>query len=278
MFGINSSRVSLALSATALFVALGGTALAVTQIGTNQIKNGAVTSPKIKNGAVTNSKLGDKSVSNGKLAKSAVGNGKIANNAVTGSKVKDGSLTASDVAPNTFLAATGTAANASRLGGLLPGDFVQGTGFMQQRRIVVAQGTGAIFLNTLIGAFTANCDTRRSRVSCGLQLRATRSTPRRSPRGLPSTSTASATYPPRPGRPNRSRPAARSASPTRSASPPAASIMWPPPGSTGAPRGRTARSSARSSRPLGLGRRLRPVEQLPDVARSYAERRLGADQ
>ncbi len=158
MFGINSSRVSLAMSATALFVALGGTALAVTQIGTNQIKDGAVTSPKIKNGAVTNSKLANKSVGNGKLAKSAVGNGKIADNAVTGSKVKDGSLTASDVAPNTFLDVNGTAANASRLGNLLPGDFVQGTGFVQQRRIVVAQGTtGAIFLNTLIGQFTANC-------------------------------------------------------------------------------------------------------------------------
>jgi hypothetical protein len=150
VFGINSSRVSLALSATALFVALGGTALAVTQIGTDQIKNGAVTT----------SKLHDKAVTNAKLGKGSVGNGKIANNAVTGSKVKDGSLTASDVAPNTFLAATGTAADSSRLGGLLPGDFVQGTGFMQQRRIVVAQGTtGAIFLNTLIGAFTANCDT-----------------------------------------------------------------------------------------------------------------------
>lgn len=160
MFGINSSRVSLAMSATALFVALGGTALAVTQIGTDQIKNGAVTSPKIKDGAVTNSKLANKSVDNGKLAKNAVGNGKIADNAVTGSKVKDGSLTASDVAPNTFLAANGTAADSSRLGGLLPGDFVQGTGFMQQRRIVIAQGTtGAIFLNTLIGAFTASCDT-----------------------------------------------------------------------------------------------------------------------
>ncbi len=150
MLGINSSRVSLALSATALFVALGGTALAVTQIGTDQIKNGAVTT----------SKLHDKAVTNAKLGKGSVGNGKIANNAVTGSKVKDGSLTASDVAPNTFLAATGTAADSSRLGGLLPADFVQGVGIMEDRRISIAAGaTGAIFLNTLIGQFTANCST-----------------------------------------------------------------------------------------------------------------------
>ncbi len=147
---INTSHVSLGMSAVALFVALGGTAFAVSQIGTSQIKNGAVTS----------SKLHDKAVTNGKLGKNAVGNGKIANNAVTGSKVKDGSLTASDVAPNTFLAATGTAANSARLGGLLPADFVQGVGFMPDRRIVVNAGTsGAIFLNTLIGAFTANCPT-----------------------------------------------------------------------------------------------------------------------
>jgi hypothetical protein len=34
---IDSSRVSLAMSGTALFVALGGTAVAVTQVGTSQI-------------------------------------------------------------------------------------------------------------------------------------------------------------------------------------------------------------------------------------------------
>ncbi len=148
MFGINSSRVSLALSATALFVALGGTALAVTQIGTNQIKDGAVTT----------SKLHDKAVTNAKLGKGSVGNGKIASNAVTGSKVKDGSLTASDVAPNTFLAATGTAANASRLGGLLPADFVQGVGVMSDRRVVVPENGATQFLNTLFGTFTGKCD------------------------------------------------------------------------------------------------------------------------
>ena len=47
MLGITSSRAALAMSATALFVALGGTALAVSQIGTNQIKNGAVTTSKL---------------------------------------------------------------------------------------------------------------------------------------------------------------------------------------------------------------------------------------
>ena len=41
----------------ALFVALGGTGLAATRIGTSQIRNGAVTTTKIHNGAVTRAKL-----------------------------------------------------------------------------------------------------------------------------------------------------------------------------------------------------------------------------
>lgn len=60
----------------ALFFALGGTAYAAT-IGTSDIKNGAVTTPKIANLAVTN--------------------GKIAGNAVTSSKVASDSLTLSDL-------------------------------------------------------------------------------------------------------------------------------------------------------------------------------------
>ena len=135
---INSSRVSVALSATALFVALGGTALAVSQIGTKQIKNGAVTT----------SKLHDKAVTNAKLARNSVGSG----------KVKDHSLTATDVAPNTFLAANGTAADSKRLGGLLPADFVQGVGIMSDRRVTVSENGTLPFLNSLFGTFTGNCD------------------------------------------------------------------------------------------------------------------------
>jgi hypothetical protein len=135
---ITSGRVALGISVTALFVALGGTAFAVTQIGTNQIQNGAVTTPKLHDGAVTNSKL--------------------ANNSVGNAKIKDNSITSNKVKSNTFLPANGTAADSNRLGGLLPADFIQGVGFVTQRRISVpANSSGNILINTSLGTFTATC-------------------------------------------------------------------------------------------------------------------------
>jgi hypothetical protein len=82
MRGINSSRASLAMSATALFVTLGGTAVAASRIGTSQLQNGAVTKAKLHKAAVTN----------GKLAAKAVGTGKLADGAVTTSKLHAGAV------------------------------------------------------------------------------------------------------------------------------------------------------------------------------------------
>jgi hypothetical protein len=219
---ISSSRVSLAISGTALFVALGGSALAVTQatkVTTSQIHNGAVTGAKLKNGAVTSKKLTKGAVTNAKLATGAVGNGQLAagavtgaklatgavattnladgsvtnaklgagavtsgsiaagavgttqlgtgavangnlaNNAVTSSKVLDGSLTASDVAPNTFLAANGTAANSQQLDGLTAAGFIQGTGRFVSNRVVVLVGQSAPLLELNFGFINAVCRT-----------------------------------------------------------------------------------------------------------------------
>jgi hypothetical protein len=80
------------ISVIALFVALGGTSYAVTQlprnsVGTMQLKQGAVTTAKLKAAAVTS----------GKIAKGAVGEASIKDSAVTGAKVKDGSLAADDL-------------------------------------------------------------------------------------------------------------------------------------------------------------------------------------
>ena len=50
-------------------------------------------------------------------------------------------LNAADVAPNTFLAANGTAANSAQLGGLTADHFIQGTGNMVQHRIDITAGS-----------------------------------------------------------------------------------------------------------------------------------------
>jgi hypothetical protein len=111
----------------ALFVALGGTAVAAkiqsneiakNAVKTKKIADAAVTNPKIANFAVNSSKLADDAVTEsklaqdsvsgnkiqqavigtGKLREAAVENSKIADGAVTGPKVADGSLGLSDVA------------------------------------------------------------------------------------------------------------------------------------------------------------------------------------
>lgn len=70
---------SMAVALLALLVALSGSAYAVSKIGTNQIKNRAVTTPKIRNGAVTGPKIG--------------------NSAISGPKIQNGTLPASKMAP-----------------------------------------------------------------------------------------------------------------------------------------------------------------------------------
>jgi hypothetical protein len=177
MHRVNSSHAALVISIAALFVALGGTAWAVTQIGTDQIQDGAVTSPKLHNGAVTKSKLAGNSVSNSKLRDNSISNSKLRNNsvstsdiqdnavstskiqdnAVSTSKIQDNAVTASKVAPNTFLAATGTAVDSARLGGLLPADFVNGVGFTENRHLVVPVGGSSPLFGAGFGAFSVSC-------------------------------------------------------------------------------------------------------------------------
>jgi hypothetical protein len=146
---ISSSRASLAISLVALFVALGGTALAVSKIGSSQIKNGAVTSTKLHAAAVTSAKI----------KAGAVTTAAIADNAVTSSKVADGSLTAGDVAPNTFLPATATAADSSKLGGLPPSSYVSGQGKLRSARLVLDMGSpDTEFLDLGFGHLSGLCD------------------------------------------------------------------------------------------------------------------------
>jgi hypothetical protein len=111
-----------AIALLALFVVLGGSAVAAQQasvgtksikanaittkkikngaITTNKIKNGAVTTPKIANVAVTNSQLADNAVTTSKLADGAVANSKLAENAVTSGKITNAAITNSKLADN----------------------------------------------------------------------------------------------------------------------------------------------------------------------------------
>jgi len=109
----------------ALVVAIGGTAIAATKIGTKQLKNNAVTAKKIKKNAVTASKIKAKAVATGKLAASSVATGKIAASAVTGSKIAASAVTGSKIADGTV---TGSKiADGTVTGGKIADGAVTGT-------------------------------------------------------------------------------------------------------------------------------------------------------
>jgi hypothetical protein len=68
---------AMVVAVMALVVALGGSAWAVSKIGTNQIKNKAVTTPKLGNNAVSAAKLKAGAVTGPKIANRAVTAGKL---------------------------------------------------------------------------------------------------------------------------------------------------------------------------------------------------------
>jgi hypothetical protein len=97
------------------------------KIGTSQIKDHAVTTPKLANGAVTSR------------------------------KVRNGSLTASDVAPNTFLASGGTAANSDQLGGKPASGYIQGTGGVTFNQVSGSTTATPQILGFAFGKITGGC-------------------------------------------------------------------------------------------------------------------------
>jgi hypothetical protein len=80
------------IALVALFVALGGVSYAAAKIGTAQLKNGAVTTPKLHTNAVTSPKLKNGAVTAGKLGTNAVTKTKIAPGAVTSDALADSSV------------------------------------------------------------------------------------------------------------------------------------------------------------------------------------------
>jgi len=74
------------------------------QVGTNDIDNGAVTSPKIRDREVKTPDIADDSVTSEKIRNGAVGTANIADNSITSNKIVDGSITSEDLAANTEFA------------------------------------------------------------------------------------------------------------------------------------------------------------------------------
>jgi hypothetical protein len=90
------------LASLALFVALGGAAVAAglpnNSIGARKLKNGAVTTKKLRTQAVTARKIASGAVTGAKLAAGAVGAGALANGAVTGAKLGNNAVTSAKLA------------------------------------------------------------------------------------------------------------------------------------------------------------------------------------
>jgi len=88
---------ALIIAIIALFVSIGGVGYAASKIGTNDIKNQAVTKQKIAKKAVTTGRLNDQAVTERTIRDQAVTTGKLADGAVSSSKVDGSILTANTV-------------------------------------------------------------------------------------------------------------------------------------------------------------------------------------
>ncbi len=99
---IKTPSPAMVVATVALFIALGGAGYAAVSIprnsvGTNEIKNFAVTPLKIQPGAIKTKKLRDNSVTTLKIADAAVTTPKIADAAVTTPKIADGAVNSAKV-------------------------------------------------------------------------------------------------------------------------------------------------------------------------------------
>jgi hypothetical protein len=98
----NASRFrpspALIISLIALFVSVSGVAWAAATIGTNDIKNGAVTAEKLHNNSVNTQKIVDGAVTAPKLHNNAVTNPKIANGAVSAAKIQNNAIASQKIA------------------------------------------------------------------------------------------------------------------------------------------------------------------------------------
>ena len=172
----------------ALVVATTGTTYAAVRIGTKQIRDNAVTSPKIRNGAVKNidlarnsvvtakivasavtglqikdgsvgsADLGNDSVTTAKIRGGAVGNSDLANDAVTTSKLHAGAVGNSDIADNAI--SSNKIADSSILAtDIKDGEVVEGNGRILATAVTLPDGAAGTPLLSApgLGALRASC-------------------------------------------------------------------------------------------------------------------------
>ncbi|CAN5626507.1 hypothetical protein BH10ACT11_BH10ACT11_11230 [soil metagenome] len=159
----------------ALYVALGGVAMAAGHIGAGDIKNNAVHSNHIKNGqvkaadlapgSVSGTNVSDGSLSGADLAANAVNSAKVADNSLNGNDIQDSSLTGADVGPNTL---TGTNIDESSLGKVGDANTLDGidsSGFVPTGTLQVIPPT-----TMSVGTFKtlASVGTLNLKAACGL--------------------------------------------------------------------------------------------------------------
>lgn len=75
-------------------------------IGTGDISNNAVTSPKIRDGEVKTPDLSNNAVTTSKISNGEVGESDLADDSVTSNKIQDGTIIAADLSPSVILGTT----------------------------------------------------------------------------------------------------------------------------------------------------------------------------
>lgn len=138
------------MSSIAVFLVLGGSAFAATQlaknsVGSKQLKKNAVTAAKIKNNAVTAGKLKNGAVTGGKLANGAVTGGKLANGAVTNDKIGASAVGTGQLAEGSV--GTGKLADGAVNSGKLAAGSVNGSKLSEAERSQAFVSTGSSEVN-----------------------------------------------------------------------------------------------------------------------------------
>lgn len=159
------------LSCVALFVALGGTAVATMHIGKGEVKavniaNQAVTNPKIKQQAVTSGKIKNGGVNRLDIGAGQVTSEKIPNGAVTGKKIARKAISPRTIANEAVT--TEKLANesvvASKLSAGFYGQLVRNVAYFSESSAANEEDNKAV---------TASCPTGKEAIGGGARLEGT---------------------------------------------------------------------------------------------------------